>query len=110
MDTKLWKTLILLQERPKTVKHVHTSNESKANKNTIEENYTYNYDHAERITSINYTLGNNTITLATNTYDELGRLKSKSHHGSNANSITDDYNIHGWKQHAMLQRRVQLYR
>lgn len=78
--------------KPKTVKHVHTTNESKANKNTIEENYTYNYDHAERITSVNYTLGNNTITLATNTYDELGRLKSKSHHGSNANIITYDYN------------------
>ena len=82
--------------KPKTVKHVHTSNESKANKNTIEENYTYNYDHAERITSINYTLGNNTITLATNTYDELGRLKSKSHHGSNANIITYNYNTRGW--------------
>ena len=56
----------------------------------------YNYDHAERITSVNYTLGNNTITLATNTYDELGRLKSKSHHGSNANIITYDYNTRGW--------------
>ena len=56
----------------------------------------FNYDHAERITSVNYTLGNNTITLATNTYDELGRLKSKSHHGSNANILTYDYNIRGW--------------
>lgn len=93
--------------KPKTVNHVHTTNESNANKKTVEENYTYNYDHAERITSVIYKLGNNTVTLATNTYDELGRLKSKSHHGSNANSITYDYNIRGWTKKIESPKFIQ---
>ena len=36
------------------------------------------------------------ITLASNTYDELGRLKTKSLHGSATNKLTYSYNIRDW--------------
>ena len=40
--------------------------------------------------------GNAEMTLASNTYDELGRLQTKSLHGSTANKQTYSYNIRDW--------------
>lgn len=80
-------------------RHVHTA----TGKTTQTEYYTYSYDHLERLTKVGYQLnGNPVVTLAENSYDELGRLSSKKRHGSGANptSYTDNttygYNIRDW--------------
>ena len=73
--------------------HVHTA----SGKATQTETYTYTYDHAGRLTVTKYRLNSNAeITLASNTYDELGRLQTKSLHGSTANKQTYSYNIRDW--------------
>lgn len=73
--------------------HVHTA----SGKSTQTETYTYTYDHAGRLTMTKYKLNSNAeITLASNTYDELGRLKTKSLHGSATNKLTYSYNIRDW--------------
>jgi len=62
---------------------------------TVTELYTYSYDHALRPLVTNYYLnGGNAVTLASNIYDELGRLKIKITGGADATSYT--YNIRGW--------------
>ena len=72
---------------------VHTA----SGKNTQTETYTYTYDHAGRLTVTKYKLNSNAeITLSSNTYDELGRLQTKSLHGSTANKLTYSYNIRDW--------------
>ena len=69
--------------------HDHTA----SNQSAISETYSYGYDHAGRQTAISYQLGNNpTITLAANTYDELGRLSQKKRH-SGQDTETAQYNI-----------------
>lgn len=78
--------------KPLTVQHIHTA----SGKNTQTETYTYTYDHAERITKTQHSLNGSTVTLATNTYDNLGRLLTKSLHGSSANKLTYTYNIRDW--------------
>ena len=73
--------------------HVHTA----SGKSTQTETYTYTYDHAGRLTMTKYKLNSHAeITLASNTYDELGRLKTKSLHGSATNKLTYSYNIRDW--------------
>jgi RHS repeat-associated protein len=62
----------------------------------IPEVYRYAYDKAERLTLIRYKLGaNDTITLASNSYDELGRLITQKRH-TNADTETFAYNIRNW--------------
>jgi len=78
--------------KPLTVQHIHTA----SGKNTQTELYTYMYDHAERVIKIQYVLNGNTITLTSNTYDDLGRLLTKSSHGAPANKLTYAYNIRDW--------------
>lgn len=51
-----------------TVQHIYTA----GGKNTQIELCTYTYDHAERVTKIQYALNGSTITLTSNTYDNLG--------------------------------------
>ena len=73
--------------------HVHTA----SGKATQTETYTYTYDHAGRLTVTKYRLNSNAeITLSSNTYDELGRLQTKSLHGSATNKQTYNYNIRDW--------------
>ena len=43
-----------------------------------------------------HTLGGTKITLADYAYDNLGRLQSKSLHGSATNKLTYAYNVRGW--------------
>ncbi|MDR0866199.1 MAG: DUF6443 domain-containing protein, partial [Candidatus Symbiothrix sp.] len=64
---------------PTKKQKVHTA----TGKSDITENYTYDYDHANRPTITTYQLGSNTaITLSLLTYDELGRVKEKKLHGT----------------------------
>jgi len=61
----------------------------------IPEVYRYAYDKAERLIMTRYKLGtNDTITLASNTYDELGRVAIKNLGGVDTTSYT--YNVRGW--------------
>ncbi len=63
---------------------------------TVTELYVYDYDHALRPTTVNYTLNNkDRVLLASNKYDELGRLVEKKRH-SNADTEQFEYNIRGW--------------
>jgi len=62
---------------------------------TYKELYTYDYDKAQRPTTTKYSLnGGGEVTLATNSYDELGRLKTKTLGGIDA--TTYSYNIRSW--------------
>ena len=57
----------------------------------------YTYDHAGRLTTVKHKLNSQAeVTLVSNTYDELGRLKSQAPHGSAANKLAYSYNIRGW--------------
>ena len=62
----------------------------------IPEIYRYAYDKAERLITTRYKLGtSDTITLATNSYDELGRLTTKLRHNK---TDTEQYgnNVRNW--------------
>lgn len=73
--------------------HIHTANE----KEMQTELYTYVYDHAERLQEVRHKLnGNSEVKLAINTYDKLGRLKTKTHHGTSGHKLTYEYNIRNW--------------
>ena len=65
-------------------------------KSTRTEVYTYSYDHADRVSKVEHTLGGTKITLADYTYDSFGRLSTKSLHGSAANKLTYAYNLRSW--------------
>jgi len=59
--------------------------------------YTYTYDGFGRLHSTRYKLGANAeVTLSTNEYDEIGRLKRRLLHNSATLSTTYGYNIRGW--------------
>ena len=73
--------------------HIHTANE----KEMQTELYTYVYDHAERLQEVRHKLkGNSEVKLAINTYDKLGRLKTKMHHGTSGHKLTYECNIRNW--------------
>lgn len=72
--------------------HVHTA----SGKPTRTEVYAYTYDERDRTIKAEHTLNGVKVTLVTNAYDELGRLLSKSPHGSAANRLTYAYNVRGW--------------
>ncbi|MEI3456521.1 MAG: RHS repeat-associated core domain-containing protein [Bacteroides cellulosilyticus] len=85
-------TIYTFTGKPASVKHVHMA----AGKTTQMEIYTYTYDHAERLTKVEHSLNGVKVTLAANTYDELGRLSGKSLHGSASNKLAYAYNIRNW--------------
>lgn len=78
--------------KPSSVTHVHTA----SGKPTRTEIYSYTYDHADRLTQVGHTLNGTKVTLSVNTYDNLGRLSTKSLHGSASNRLTYSYNIRNW--------------
>jgi len=62
----------------------------------VAEIYRYVYDNAERLITTRYKLGtSDTITLATNSYDELGRLTTKLRH-NNTDTEQNEYNVRNW--------------
>ncbi|WP_291529133.1 DUF6443 domain-containing protein [Bacteroides sp. UBA939] len=74
-------------------KHVHAA----MGKSTQTEVYTYTYDAAERLTTVKHKLNTGSeITIAANTYDELGRLKTTQHNGVAALKSTYTYNVRSW--------------
>lgn len=85
-------TVYTFTDKPSTVTHVHTA----SGKTTLTEAYTYTYDHADRISRVEHTLNGAKVTLATMVYDNLGRLSSKSLHGSATNRQSYAYNIRNW--------------
>ncbi|MDR1763442.1 MAG: DUF6443 domain-containing protein, partial [Dysgonamonadaceae bacterium] len=61
---------------------------------TTEENYRYDYDHADRLINTVYRLNSgNEMLLSANTYDELGRLKTVTPHERTDFRSTYSYNI-----------------
>jgi len=65
--------------------------------NTITEEYAYLYDHAGRLLTTTHRLnGGQEITLAENTYDELGRLKTNKKGNSENLKSSFDYNVRSW--------------
>ena len=88
----LTSTVYTFTGKPAMVSHTHTSN----GKTDVTEVTGYTYDHAERLAKVEHTLGGVTVTLVENTYDELGRLQSKTPHGNAANKLTYSYNIRDW--------------
>ena len=85
-------TVYTFTNKPATVTHTHTA----SGKTTRTEVYTYSYDHADRLLKVEHTLGGTKITLADYAYDNLGRLQSKSLHGSVTNKLTYAYNVRSW--------------
>ena len=85
-------TVYTFTGQPVTVTHSHTA----SGKSTRTEVYTYSYDHADRVSKVEHTLGGTKITLADYTYDSFGRLSTKSLHGSAANKLTYAYNLRSW--------------
>ena len=85
-------TIYTFTDKPATVTHTHTT----SGKPTRTEMYTYSYNHADRLLKVEHTLGGTKITLADYAYDNLGRLQSKSLHGSATNKLTYAYNVRGW--------------
>jgi len=62
---------------------------------TYSELYCYTYDKAQRLKTTTLQLnGGSTVTLASNTYDELGRLSSKNLGGVDATAYS--YNVRSW--------------
>ena len=73
-----------------TLKEHNTAN------NTVSELFTNTYDHAQRLTETKYSLnGATAITIAQNSYDDLGRLIEKKRHGG-IDIEKFDYNIKSW--------------
>ena len=72
--------------------HTHTA----SGKSTRTEVYTYTYDHADRISKVQHSLGGTAIALYDATYDNFGRLLTKQYHGTNTNKLTYAYNLRSW--------------
>ncbi len=72
--------------------HTHTA----SGKTTRTEVYTYTYDHADRISKVQHSLGGTSITLYDATYDNFGRLLTKQYHGTSTNKLTYAYNLRSW--------------
>ncbi|MDR0810826.1 MAG: hypothetical protein LBN23_00910, partial [Paludibacter sp.] len=63
---------------------------------SIDERYTYTYDHAGRATEVKYRGYNAEFVLAKNTYDELGRLTAKKTNNNANLNVAYSYNLRGW--------------
>lgn len=85
-------TVYTFTGNPLTITHTHTA----SGKTTRTEVYSYTYDHADRVSKVEHTLGGVKVTLADYAYDNLGRRSSISPHGSAANKLTYAYNLRGW--------------
>ena len=72
--------------------HTHTV----SGKTTRTKVYTYTYDHADRISKVQHSLGSTAITLYDATYDNFGRLLTKQYHGTSTNKLTYAYNLRSW--------------
>jgi RHS repeat-associated protein len=83
--------------QPTQRKHIHQA----TGKNTQTEVYAYTYDHAGRLLTTTHQLTDGTtvkpqVTLAENSYDDLGRLKTNKKGGVAGTLATYAYNIRSW--------------
>lgn len=80
--------------KPLKVMHVHTTADT-----TMTDVYEYTYDNMERLLTAKVCHdGGSAVTLASNSYDSLGRLSLQAL-GSHANGEVDySYNVRGWTQ------------
>ena len=83
--------------QPVQRKHIHQA----TGKNTQTEVYAYTYDHAGRLLTTTHQLTDGTtvklqVTLAENSYDELGRLKTNKKGGQANLNSTYAYNVRSW--------------
>ncbi|NDV97494.1 RHS repeat-associated core domain-containing protein, partial [Dysgonomonas sp. 521] len=79
--------------QPTKKKHIHAA----TGKTTQTEVYAYTYDHAGRLLKTTHQLNSGTtVTLASNTYDELGRLKTNQKHTHANLKTTYGYNVRSW--------------
>lgn len=63
----------------------------------LEEEYTYDYDHAGRLLKVEHSInGGLARIMADNRYDELGRLTANRANGSEALATGYDYNLRSW--------------
>ena len=85
-------TVYTFSNKPSGVTHTHTA----SGKTTRTEVYTYTYDHADRISKVQHSLGSTSITLYDATYDNFGRLLTKQYHGTSTNKLTYAYNLRSW--------------
>ena len=85
-------TVYTFSDKPSGVTHTHTA----SGKTTRTEVYTYTYDHADRISKVQRSLGGTSITLYDATYDNFGRLLTKQYHGTSINKLTYAYNLRSW--------------
>ena len=59
--------------------------------------YSYTYDHAGRLLTTKFQPGSGSeVTLVSCTYDDLGRLKTRTPHGIASAKLTYNYNLRGW--------------
>ena len=59
--------------------------------------YSYTYDHAGRLLTTKFQPGSGPeVTLVSCTYDDLGRLKTRTPHGIASAKLTYNYNLRGW--------------
>ena len=78
--------------KPLSMAVTHTA----AGKLTAEESYGYTYDALDRPLQTRYSINNGqSVTLADNRYDELGRLLSDRRNGSASLATEYSYNLHG---------------
>ena len=83
--------------------HVHTAN----GKRTIQENYSYDYDHAGRLVKTTYGInGSPDKVLSSLDYDDLGRVFTQTLLGKE--SVAYLYNIRNWKTDIIGQNFNQL--
>ena len=85
-------TVYTFSDKPSGVSHTHTA----SGKSTRTEVYTYTYDHADRISKVQHSLGGTAIALYDATYDNFGRLLTKQYHGTSTNKLTYAYNLRSW--------------
>ncbi|MDR1715298.1 MAG: DUF6443 domain-containing protein, partial [Prevotella sp.] len=83
--------------QPTQRKHIHQA----TGKNTQTEVYAYTYDHAGRLLTTTHQLTDGAtvkpqVTLAENTYDDLGRLKTNKKGGQANLNTTYTYNVRSW--------------
>ncbi|MFV0311453.1 MAG: RHS repeat-associated core domain-containing protein, partial [Dysgonomonas sp.] len=83
--------------QPTQRKHLHQA----TGKNTQTEVYAYTYDHAGRLLTTTHQLTDGTtvkpqVTLAENSYDDLGRLKTNKKGGQANLNTTYAYNVRSW--------------
>ena len=78
---------------PVTITRTHTAQ----NQSTVTEEYTYTYDHADRLLTTTHSLNGGTpVVLAACEYDELGRLKNIKPLNSDALKTQYTYNVRSW--------------